>query len=112
MKYEYYRIRDLREDKDLTQEEIAKILNVYTTTYQRWERGETEIPAHIIIKLCKYYKVSADYILNIKFWHIGTRNTNLVCQNSKHKNPLIIRIYKKKIFILAHDTPFTYDADM
>lgn len=63
MKYKYKRIRDLREDSDLTQEYIALKLKTYTTTYQRWERGESEIPTHIIIKLCQYYNVSADYIL-------------------------------------------------
>lgn len=67
--YKYSRVKDLREDEDKTQEQIAQFLNVYTTTYQRWERGETEIPTHIIKKLCKYYNTSADYILgftNIK----------------------------------------------
>lgn len=62
-KYEYKRTRDLREDKDKTQAEIAKILKTHTTTYRRWESGETEIPTHIIIELCKYYNVSAGYIL-------------------------------------------------
>ena len=61
--YRYQRVRDLREDKDLTQEDIAKILNQHTTTYRRWEAGEREIPTHIIIELCKIYNVSADYIL-------------------------------------------------
>ena len=65
MKCCYRRIRDLREDNDKTQAEIAQILNTYTTQYRRWESGETEIPAHKIIELCKYYKVSADYILGI-----------------------------------------------
>ena len=65
VKYEYSRIRDLREDKDKTQEDIAKLLNVYTTTYQRWERGETEIPSHIVKQLSIYYNVSADYILGL-----------------------------------------------
>ena len=65
MKYVYQRIRDLREDNDKTQADIAKFLNVYTTTYQRWERGDTEIPVHIVIELSKYYKVSADYILGL-----------------------------------------------
>ena len=65
MKYCYRRIRDLREDNDKTQSEIAQVLNTYTTQYRRWENGETEIPAHKIIELCKYYKVSADYILGI-----------------------------------------------
>lgn len=63
MKYEYHRIRDLREDKDKTQAEIAKELKTHTTQYRRWESGETEIPTHIVIELCKYYNVSADYML-------------------------------------------------
>ena len=65
MEYVYQRVRDLREDSDKTQAEIAKVLNVYTTTYQRWERGETEIPCHIVKQLCVYYNVSADYILGL-----------------------------------------------
>lgn len=63
MKHEYQRIRDLREDNDKTQKEIAELLNIYTTTYQRWERGDTEIPVHRIKQLCQFYNVSADYIL-------------------------------------------------
>lgn len=54
--YTYNRIRDLREDADKTQAEIAKYLNVGTTTYRRWETGEREIPLHIIIKLAKNIK--------------------------------------------------------
>lgn len=65
MIYEYPRIRDLREDADITQAKVAKVLNEHTTTYQRWERGETECPAHIIKKLCYFYNVSADYIIGI-----------------------------------------------
>ena len=64
-KYIYSRIRDLREDKDLTQEELAKILGKQLTTYRRWESGETEIPTHILKKLCEFYNVSADYILGL-----------------------------------------------
>ena len=66
MKYVYQRIRDLREDNDKTQADIAKVLNTYTTQYRRWETGESEIPTHKVIELCKYYKVSADYILGLK----------------------------------------------
>lgn len=64
-KYTYQRVRDLREDSDITQAEIARELNLHITQYRRWETGETEIPTHIIVKLCKYYNVSADYILGI-----------------------------------------------
>ena len=63
--YKYQRIKDLREDKDLTQSDVAKYLKEHTTTYQRWERGESEIPCHIVIRLCKLYNVSADYILGM-----------------------------------------------
>ncbi len=65
MKYTYQRIRDLREDKDKTQADMAKLLNVHLTQYRRWETGESEVPAHIVLELCKYYKVSADYILGL-----------------------------------------------
>lgn len=61
--YVYPRVRDLREDADWTQEQVAKILGKQTTTYKRWESGETEIPTHIIKKLCELYNVSADYML-------------------------------------------------
>lgn len=63
--YKYNRIRDLREDADKTQAEIAKYLKVGTTTYRRWETGEREIPLHIIIILAKEYKVSLDYIAGL-----------------------------------------------
>ena len=65
MKYIYQRVRDLREDSDKTQAQIAKMLNVYTTTYQRWERGDSEIPCHIEKELSIYYNVSSDYILGL-----------------------------------------------
>lgn len=61
--YKYNRVKDLREDNDLSQKAIADRLGEHLTTYQRWEQGITEIPTHIIIELCKLYNVSADYIL-------------------------------------------------
>ncbi len=61
--YKYTRIKDLREDNDKTQKEIAETLNLHLTTYQRWESGEREIPVHIVKALCRYYNISADYIL-------------------------------------------------
>lgn len=59
------RIRDLREDADLTQTQIAEYLGTSQTMYARYERGANEIPVRHIIKLCEYYGVSADYILGI-----------------------------------------------
>lgn len=61
----YNRIKDLREDNDLTQAEIAKQLGLHTTQYQRYERAETTIPADIIVDIAKFYKVSTDYILGL-----------------------------------------------
>lgn len=63
--YIYPRLRDLREDKDLLQVDIAKILDTTQTQYSRWERGAQEIPLHHIITLAKYYKVSMDYIVGL-----------------------------------------------
>lgn len=61
----YQRIRDLREDADKTQAEVAADIGLYTTTYQRYERGEREIPLDIAVCLAKYYNVSLDYISGI-----------------------------------------------
>lgn len=56
-------IRDLREDNDKTQQEVAEFLGTSQTMYARYERGANELPIHHLIKLCDYYNVSADYIL-------------------------------------------------
>ncbi len=61
----YKRIRDLREDLDLTQAEIAKIIHMHKTTYVRYETGEREIPLNIAILLAKHYKVSLDYLAGL-----------------------------------------------
>ncbi|MBE6704897.1 MAG: helix-turn-helix transcriptional regulator [Ruminococcaceae bacterium] len=59
----YRRVRDLREDKDKTQKEIADILNMQLTVYQRYERGERELPLWAAIKLADYYNVTLDYLV-------------------------------------------------
>lgn len=59
----YRRIRDLREDKDLTQRQIAAILGMSQTGYSKYETGENDVPTHILIKLADFYKTSTDYIL-------------------------------------------------
>lgn len=59
------RIRDLREDHDKSQQEIATILGTSQTMYARYERGANELPIHHLITLSKYYNVSTDYILGL-----------------------------------------------
>ena len=59
------RIRDLREDADKTQTQIADYLGTSQTMYARYERGANELPIHHLISLCTLYHVSSDYILGI-----------------------------------------------
>ena len=59
------RLRDLREDHDLTQSQVAEILGTSQTMYARYERGANELPLHHLITLCYLYGVSADYILGL-----------------------------------------------
>lgn len=59
------KIRDLREDHDLTQEQIAMYLGTSQTMYARYERGANELPIRHLISLCHFYGVSADYILGL-----------------------------------------------
>ncbi|WP_340013475.1 helix-turn-helix transcriptional regulator [Paenibacillus sp. FSL K6-1318] len=59
----YKRIRDLREDKDLTQQQLAKMLNITQTTYSRYETGVLDVPSVVLIKLSEFHNVSIDYIL-------------------------------------------------
>lgn len=58
----YQRLRDLREDADLTQKQVAEYLFVHTTQYRRYECGDSEIPLDIAVRLAEYYNVSLDYI--------------------------------------------------
>lgn len=64
--YIYQRLRDLREDKDMTQQDIAKILDTAREQYNKYELGKQEIPFHHVITLAKFYNVSLDYIAGIK----------------------------------------------
>ncbi len=62
---EIKRIRDLREDHDITQQGISEYLHLYRSVYRRYETGERETPAWVIVRLAEYYKVSADYLLGL-----------------------------------------------
>lgn len=59
----YRRIRDLREDRDLTQTQIAQYLGMSQTGYSKYETGENDIPTAILIKLADFYHTSTDYLL-------------------------------------------------
>ncbi len=74
----YPNIRNLREDSDKKQIELAKYLNVKQTTYSKYELGKINIPIEIIIKLADYYDVSVDYLLG------RTRKKN-ICSSQTDK---------------------------
>ncbi|MBQ2959876.1 MAG: helix-turn-helix transcriptional regulator [Oscillospiraceae bacterium] len=59
----YQRLRDLREDRDLTQKQLAEMLGMSQTGYSKYETGENDIPTAILIKLADYYDTTTDYIL-------------------------------------------------
>ena len=59
------RLRDLREDSDLTQQDVADFLNIKQSTYSQYENEKRQIPIEALIKLAGFYKVSTDYILGI-----------------------------------------------
>ena len=65
MNYLYRRIRDLREDHDLTQAQVAKYLHAGLTQYARYERGERAIPVNMLAMLAVLYKTSTDYLLGL-----------------------------------------------
>ncbi len=56
-------MRDLREDHDLSQQKVAEQLNMHRSVYRRYETGERETPAWVVVKLAEFYKVSTDYLL-------------------------------------------------
>ena len=61
----YQRLRDLREDHDKTQKDIASMLNISQTTYSRYESGALDIPSATIIRLARFYHVSTDYLFGL-----------------------------------------------
>lgn len=61
----YERIRNLREDKDLTQKQIGQLLNMSQTGYNQYEIGKNDIPTKVLIQLAEFYNTSIDYLLGI-----------------------------------------------
>lgn len=64
--YKYGRLRDMREDNDLTQAQVAEVLGIDQRVYSNYEIGKREIPVHLLIKLSKMYEVSTDYLLGLR----------------------------------------------
>ena len=75
----YNRIRELREDKDLTQKQVGKILNMSQTGYNQYETGKNDVPTKILIELAIFYNTSIDYLL-------GLTNQNLPYPRAKLSN--------------------------
>ena len=65
MRFYYQRLKDLREDRQIKQQEVAELLRTTQQTYSIWERGERDIPFHHVITLAKFYNVSIDYIAGL-----------------------------------------------
>ena len=61
----YARIRNLREDKDMSQTELAQVLHCSQRIYSNYERGEVDIPTEILIKLAQFHQTSVDYLLGL-----------------------------------------------
>ncbi len=59
----HYRIRDLREDKDLKQKDIAEMLHIHQTTYSDYEIGNLNVPIHVLMQLADFYNTSIDYLV-------------------------------------------------
>ncbi len=59
------RLKDLREDRDLTQKAVAEYLHIKQNTYSQYENGQRQLPINILIALAKFYKTSTDYILGL-----------------------------------------------
>lgn len=82
----YYRIRDLREDSDKTQKQVAKDMHMHLTQYHRYESGESEIPFSFAISLSKYYNVSVDYIAGLTNEKIIVNTNNISLSDLKFLN--------------------------
>lgn len=76
----YRRLRDLREDHDLTQEQLVAKLGMHKTTYTNYEQGKREIPLALVIRLAELYNVSIDYIAGLSNTPTPLHGTNIYCK--------------------------------
>ena len=86
----YQRLKDLREDVDLTQTQLAKIINMSQTGYSQYETGTNDIPTKILIKLALFYDTNIDYILGVTDIKTPYKKKdayiNNYVENNKHNN--------------------------
>lgn len=112
MKFE--RMKSIREDKDLTQKQLANILNVERSTYAGWETGKNTIPLRKLNALSDYYKLSIDYITglsNTKRYENINKNINPKDVGKKLKHLRLKNNLKQKdIFTFLNTTSSTYSA--
>lgn len=85
----YQNIRNLREDKDLLQKDIAELLGTSQSYYAQYENGKRPLPIEHLITLCKFYKVSSDYILGFTndpkpFWKQNNIKNNVIITGGKN----------------------------
>lgn len=81
----YTRLKDLREDHDLTQQKLVEILNMHKTTYTNYEQGKREIPFELAIRLAELYNVSLDYIAGLSNTPSPLNGDNLYSNTMKNK---------------------------
>lgn len=79
----YSRIRDLREDSDLTQEQLVELLDMHKTTYTNYEQGKHTVPLDFAVILAKYYNVSLDYIAGLTNDKRGFSHSDLTPEQKK-----------------------------
>lgn len=82
----YQRIRDLREDADKTQKQVADDMFMHVSQYRRYESGEREVPLSFVISLAKYYNVSIDYIAGLTNEKTGVNTNDITISDLKFLN--------------------------
>lgn len=95
--YYYGRLRDLREDSDLTQKEVGAILNTTQQQYAKYELGVQEIPTHHLIRLAEYYHVSIDYIVGRMDWEEVQIQRQVQNWNTEQKKQFLKQNEKRKM---------------
>lgn len=95
--YCYTRLRDLREDSDLTQKEVGHLLNTTQQQYAKYEAGIQEIPVHHLMTLADFYQVSTDYILGRVEWTDSELQKSWSALTQQQKESILVQIRQLKI---------------